>query len=157
MRRKEPQMESTLPSNALYLTLHCTYSYTLTLYYSLKYYNFYTVVQLVLLRVHITSLTKCNGYWYSMVGSLVGGWVHSITRFHYSRCAQRGGVGRVWRWEMEADIKSFNLKVDNRFKVFSAHFTHFALQLKRIYCWLCQHHSFINIWLFQDRADEDSI
>ena len=28
---------------------------------------------------------------------LVGGWVHSITRFHYSRCAQRGGGGRrLW-------------------------------------------------------------
>ena len=135
MRRKEPQMESTLPSNALYLTLHCTYSYTLTLYYSLIYYNFYTVVQLVLLKVHITSLTKCNGYWYSMVGSLVGGWVGTL---HYTlplqqMCPTRRG-GRVWRWEMEADIKSFNLKVNNRFKIFSAHFTHFALQLKRIYC-----------------------
>ena len=43
-------MESTLPSNALYLTLHYTYAYTLILYYSLIYYNFYTVVQLVLLK-----------------------------------------------------------------------------------------------------------
>ena len=85
-------MESTLPSNALYLTLHCTYSYTLTLYYSLKYYNFYTEVQLVLLRVHITSLTKCNGYWYSMVGSLVGA-LHYTLPLQQMCPTRRGGEG----------------------------------------------------------------
>ena len=32
---------------------------------------------------------------------LVGGWVHSITRFHYSRCAQRGGGREGGGWDSE--------------------------------------------------------